>query len=165
MSVDIVIFHPKLRFIVQDLPNQEAIFDARVPSVLWFRISFQAHDFFAPQPVKDADVYLLSSVLHDWSDELAAKILRQLLPTMKPNSRILLFEGVMGAFGDVSNMQMRFTKNADLTMPALLNGKERTRDNWTMLVKRVDERLMMKNVVRPAVGGPKWLIEVGFRDS
>ena len=165
MSVDIAIFYLKLRFIVQDLPNQEAIFDARVPSDLRFRISFQAHDFFAPQPTKDADVYLLSSVLHSWSDELAAKILRQLLPAIKPNSRILLFEGVMGEFGDVSNAQMRFTKTADLTMLALLNGKERTRDNCTMLVKSVDEKLMVKNVVRPTVGGPKWLIEVGFRDS
>jgi len=177
VSVDIATFHPKLQFIVQDQSSQDAIFNARVPSDLRSRISFQTHDFFAPQPVKEANVYLFSSVLHDWSDEMAVKILRQLLPAMKPNSRILVIEGVMGEFGDVSNAQMRGTRSADLTMLALLNGKERTKEDWitlvesadlTMLallngkertkedwitlVESADERLMVKNIVRPSVG-------------
>ena len=61
----------------------------------------------------------------------------------------------MGEFGDVSNTQMRFAKSADLTMLALLNAKKRKRDDWTMLVKSVDERMTVKNVARPSVGRPK----------
>lgn len=37
-----------------------------------------AHDFFAAQSVKDADVFLLRLVLHDWGTSSAVKILRQL---------------------------------------------------------------------------------------
>lgn len=37
-----------------------------------------AHDFFTPQPIRDASVFLLRVVLHDWSDTFARKILLQL---------------------------------------------------------------------------------------
>jgi 6-hydroxytryprostatin B O-methyltransferase len=158
-------FHPKLRFIVQDQPSQEEIFKSQVPRNLRSRISFQAHDFFTPQPVKGADVYFLSAVLHDWSDEMALKILQQLVPTMKPSTRILVFEGIMAEFGEVTNAQMRITRSVDLMMLSLLNGKERTKENWMQLVENADPKLTVKNIVSPSFGGPRPLIEIGFGDK
>jgi len=37
-----------------------------------------AHDFFTPQPILDASVFLLRVVLHDWPDSFARKILLRL---------------------------------------------------------------------------------------
>ncbi|KAK3936818.1 Demethylsterigmatocystin 6-O-methyltransferase [Diplogelasinospora grovesii] len=54
-----------------------------------------AHDFHTPQPVKGALVYLLRRILLDYSDELAAGILRQLaeaLPEDELNARVIIME-------------------------------------------------------------------------
>lgn len=54
-----------------------------------------AHDFFTEQPVKGADVFLLRCILHDWSDKYAIKILRALVPALKPDVRIIVNEAVV----------------------------------------------------------------------
>ena len=164
ISADIATFHPKLQFIVQDQPSQEIVFNSRVPADLRSRISFQPYDFFTPQPVKEADVYFLSHVLHDWSDEMALKILRQIVPAMKATSRILLLERVVAEFGEVSNAEMQIARSADLLMLSLFNAKERTKDDWEVLVESADERLIVKNIVSSSAGGSKSLIEIGLRD-
>lgn len=161
MSVSIATFFPKLKFIIQDLPSQAAIFEVRVPPELRSRISFQSHDFFTTQPVKGAAVYILSSVLHDWSDVKAVEILRQLVPAMKPSSRICVLDGVMAEFGEVSNEQMRRTRSADLLMLSLFNARERRKEDWRALMEKVDPRLVVRQIV--TVGGPRGLIEVGLR--
>ncbi|KAI1387563.1 putative O-methyltransferase [Hypoxylon trugodes] len=53
----------------------------------------KAHDFFTPQPVKEARAYYLHSVLHDWGDEDCVRILEQLKPAIKRGySKLLLNE-------------------------------------------------------------------------
>lgn len=54
-----------------------------------------AHDFFAPQPVKSPAVFLLRCILHDWSDEYAIKILRQLRDAAGPKTQLLVIESLM----------------------------------------------------------------------
>jgi hypothetical protein len=50
--------HPKLKIIVQDLPEAESAFNERIgTSELASRISFQTYDFFTPQTVS-ADAYM-----------------------------------------------------------------------------------------------------------
>jgi hypothetical protein len=41
-------------------------------------IPLPVHDFFKPQPVKNASVYFLRSIIHDWPDAEAKKILKNL---------------------------------------------------------------------------------------
>ncbi|KAL8849901.1 MAG: hypothetical protein Q9221_005167 [Calogaya cf. arnoldii] len=87
-----------IQFVVQDLPG--TIEQAKKESPLEFegRVEFQEHDFFTEQPVKNADVYLMRWILHDWSDGYCIKILRALVPGLegKKGSRILLFEYLLG---------------------------------------------------------------------
>lgn len=78
-----------MRFIIQDIPAQAALF--KVPADLTGRLEFQVYDFFEPQPVQ-ADAYVMRTILHDWSDEKSAEILRNIIPAMKPDARILLVE-------------------------------------------------------------------------
>lgn len=49
-----------------------------------------AYDFFTDQPVKGARAYYMSSILHDWSDGFAAKILQNVKAAMTPGYSILL---------------------------------------------------------------------------
>ena len=81
---------PDLICVVQDLP--ETIKSASVPHDLAGRLEFKAHNFFTQQPVKNADVYLLRSILHDWSDKYAIQILRNLIPALKNGARVIINE-------------------------------------------------------------------------
>lgn len=81
---------------------------ASVPADLQGRIEFMTHDFFHPQPVKGADVYLLRWILHDWPDAYCVKILRALRPALKKNVRVLVAEAVMPPRGVLPLPQERF---------------------------------------------------------
>lgn len=87
---------PALKFIVQDLPEVVADAGASLPESMKEseRISFMAHDFFTPQSVKDADVYLLRFILHDYSDKYAIRILKNLVPALKNGARLIVMDGV-----------------------------------------------------------------------
>lgn len=102
---------PKLKFIVQDLPHTVASNAGTLPPELSERITFMGHDFFQPQPVKGADVYLFSQILHDWSDAYCVKILQQLVPAMNRGSKIVLRDQVApppGTFEKWIEKEMRW---------------------------------------------------------
>ena len=92
VSIEVAKRYPSIRCIVQDLP--EVIVDGAklVPPEVVDQVSFMEHEFFQEQPVKDADVYYFRWILHDWSDKYAIKILRALIPALKPGAKILINE-------------------------------------------------------------------------
>lgn len=93
-------------------------------------ITFMAHDFFAPQPVRGARAYYLHSVLHDWHDDDAVRILASLAGALeKDYSRVLIHESVVSAV----RPQARVT-TADLTMMAILSAKERTDEEFEKII-------------------------------
>lgn len=87
---DLVIFKnrfPNLsgKLILQDLPTVvEAARD--LPT----GIEAIGYDFFNPQPVTGAKVYYLRTVLHDWPDQQARKILAPIRAAMSDEYSILL---------------------------------------------------------------------------
>lgn len=52
------------------------------------------HDFFKAQPV-EADIYFLRWIFHNWSDKYCIKILRALIPSLKPGAKVIVSEAVM----------------------------------------------------------------------
>jgi hypothetical protein len=89
VAVEICRHLPEIKCIVLDKP--ELIEGNKVPDdVPAERLQFVSHDFFTEMSVKDADVYLLGSVLHDWSDKYAIKILRNLVGSLKKGARVLV---------------------------------------------------------------------------
>jgi hypothetical protein len=92
VSMDIARGFPSLRFVVQDLPQVIEDAKMKVPAELADRVTFMAHDMFTEQPVKDADVYYFRWILHDWSDKYCVKILKSLIPALKPGARIMFSE-------------------------------------------------------------------------
>ena len=96
---------PHLHCIVQDLPG--VLHGVEAPGDLRDQLTYAEHDIFASQPVKDADVFLLRWVLHDWSDLYAVKILRALIPVLKPSTRVLINDSCLPDHGSVSLYQQR----------------------------------------------------------
>ncbi|KAL9045147.1 MAG: hypothetical protein Q9214_001770 [Letrouitia sp. 1 TL-2023] len=151
-----------LRFVVQDLP--EPIRNARaqadsLPADIAGRIDFFEHDFFTPQPVKDADVYLLRMVLHDWADADAVRILKELREVMKEGSRIVIMDMVLPSLGTSSQTLEAALRQKDLMMRQVLNAKEREVEDWQALIRRVDERMKIVAVRRPE-GSQHSIIEI-----
>jgi hypothetical protein len=89
---------PKLKCIVQDLP--EVIQAANIPKALSERVHLQAHDFFEEQQTI-GDVYLFRWILHDWPDKYVIQILKQLVPAMRPGSRVIVNDSVAPGFNTV----------------------------------------------------------------
>lgn len=137
---------PGLKIIVQDRPEQQAAFDRNVPADLKSRISFQPHDFFSPQPVQNASIYMLKQVLHDWPDPKAIEILRNVVPVLKkPHQRIILFENVAvpAHCGTVPSNIARTVSAMDIFMLIMGNGKERSLQDWKLLVENVGLNLKL----------------------
>ncbi|OJD27556.1 hypothetical protein ACJ73_01056 [Blastomyces percursus] len=134
---------PDLNIIVQDLPKVKPVFDAEFPSEFKPRVSFVEHDFFQPQPVQ-ADIYIIKLILHDWPYQEAVRILRALVPALKPGARVLLIEYIgkhdkkEGSALPRSIQQMGTA--TDVRMMALFNAKERPVDAWKEIFRAADER-------------------------
>ena len=87
--------HPSLEIIVQDKEEVIAVTKPRDDS----NVSFQIHDFFTEEPIKGADAYMFRQCLHDWSDKYCVRILRALIPALKPGAKVLIVEAVVPPFG------------------------------------------------------------------
>jgi len=109
--------HPQARGIIFDLPE---IVEAIRPGLAGTRITAEAGDFFE-NVTPGGDLYLLKFILHDWTDDQCATILRNIRAAIRPGGRIALFEMVLpdepvphpGWF-------------MDLNMMAMTGGRERT---------------------------------------
>ncbi|KAL8829158.1 MAG: hypothetical protein Q9191_002171 [Dirinaria sp. TL-2023a] len=103
-------------------------------------IEAQPYNFFTPQPVLHARLYLMSSVLHDWQDGDARKILRNLVPAMKKGySKLLLSENVIPRTACDPHLSA-----LDLTMMAFYGTQERTEDHWRELLR--EEGLLITKI-------------------
>jgi hypothetical protein len=88
---------PLLEFVVQD--RAEVIAEAVVEDPeIQDRVRFMAHDIFAEQPYKDADVYLFRRVMMEKSDRECEDILRALRPALKKGSYILVQDPMVRIF-------------------------------------------------------------------
>ncbi|KAE8141739.1 S-adenosyl-L-methionine-dependent methyltransferase [Aspergillus pseudotamarii] len=157
---------PDLNFVVEDLPEVVAEGPEYLSSLndtqdLRPRISYRAHSFFDPQPVQDADVYMLRMILHNWSFADCVRILSRLVQTLKPGARILIVDIVLPDPGVIPASKERLLRVQDLIMRQVFNSMERHLENWMDIFKRVDERLIVKSIVEPH-GSLMSLIELGM---
>jgi hypothetical protein len=85
-------FNPEIRGTVFDTPSTIERAKQQLGNHGWSRrCAYVTGDFFTSVP-EGADAYLLSSVIHDWDDDLAIRILRNCGSAMTKNSRVLLVD-------------------------------------------------------------------------
>jgi len=132
--------HAGLSFVVQDLPHASDDGIAALPAALRGRVRFVTHDFFTPQPVHGAEAYFFANVIHNWSDWYAVRILRALIPALKPGARVLVCDRLIPEPGTVPLVEEREIRALDLIMHILLNAKEHTEAEMRALFRAADER-------------------------
>lgn len=122
--------NPHLRGILYD---QENVVKDHVLADLVERVEIQSGNFF--ERVPSADVLLMKNVLHDWSDEKCQVILNQCRQAMHPTSRLLIVERVIASPTDFVGAFY------DLHMQVLLDGRERTENEFSLLLQKAGLKL------------------------
>lgn len=94
--------NPLLKFTIQDLQNavDQAIasWNYHEPKAIADgQVTIQTHDFFSPQPIKNADIFLLRNILHDWPNAKAVEILRRLREAAIPGkTKLVVVDAIVG---------------------------------------------------------------------
>jgi hypothetical protein len=104
------------------------------------KIRIEGGDFFKTVP--SADAYVLRHIIHDWSDEQAASILKNCRKAMTKGGKILIVESVIPEGNDPC-----FGKWLDLMM-LVIGGKERTETQYRDLLK--DAGLKLNRIIPTA---------------
>lgn len=122
LLVGLLRHQPGLRGIVFDLPET-----VRDEATFGDRVEFVAGSFF--ERVPRGDVYLLSTILHDWDDERASAILQAVRRCGPVHSRLLIIDAVVEPGNEPQG-----AKWLDILILATLGGRERTEEEWLRLL-------------------------------
>jgi hypothetical protein len=136
MLAGILARHAGPRGILFDRPHvvgdAPALLDAKGVSD---RVTIEAGDFFKSVPV-GADAYVLSHIIHDWSEDRCLTILDHVRKAMSPAGRLLIVEMVLAA-GDAPHPG----KILDMVMLAQFGGQERTEVEYGVLLGKAGFRM------------------------
>ena len=128
--------NPSLEGVLFDLPHVVADARAAIEAAnLSHRCALTGGDFFEGVP-SGGDLYLLSTIIHDWDDERSVRILENCRKAMSPGARLLLIEMVI----EPGNEPF-FGKWLDLHMLVMHGGQDRTREEYERLLERAGFRL------------------------
>lgn len=136
------------QIVVEDLPSVVEPAKASLRDELGNRVSFLAHDFHELQPaaVSSAEVLMMRFVLHDYSDKVAVRILRNALPALQQGARLVVLDIAAPPLDEASVLEEKAIRSLDIEMMTMLNGKERTVEEWKELFQSADKRLKVKSV-------------------
>jgi hypothetical protein len=128
--------YPEMRGVLFDLPHVIERASAGLERAgLSRRCEVVGGDFFGSIPVR-ADAYHVRHILHDWDDEKAGLILRNLRMAMPARAKLVVVEHVLPPGDEPS-----FGKLLDLNMLLLPGGVERTAEEFRLLYERSGFRL------------------------
>jgi hypothetical protein len=132
--------YPKLRGIVFDRPDVVERARAHLAkNGMAERCTVVGGSFFERVP-DGADAYLLKHVIHDWSDEQAATILRHVRAAIPAHGKLLIVEGLYPARVDRSLESRGATAN-DVNMLICTGGRQRSEAEFRELYAAAGFRL------------------------
>jgi hypothetical protein len=94
------------------------------------RATWVGGDFFSAL-LPSGDVYLLKSVIHNWEDEAAARLLQSCRHAMRPDARLLIAERVVPSDNAPSEAKL-----FDINMLVIVGGRERTEVEYRSLLEK-----------------------------
>ncbi|WP_018785636.1 methyltransferase [Micromonospora sp. CNB394] len=131
--------HPHLRGTLIDLPYAvEGAASVLDELGVADRCDVVAGDFRSGVPT-DGDVYLLSAVVHSWSDDDSARLIRRCLAH---GERVLVVDEVLADAGLPALLK-------DLQLMVFSGGRLRTMEEYESLFARAGARLLRHQVIRP----------------
>jgi hypothetical protein len=116
--------HPHMHGLLFDVPSVVAKADES-----YARLRVEAGDFFTAVP-KGCDRYLMLAVVHDWNDDEAVAILRNVAAAMENGARAVVVENELS-----QRARGEFVEASDLLMLVLGSGRERTRSEFENLFR------------------------------
>nr|XP_060622869.1 acetylserotonin O-methyltransferase-like [Anolis sagrei ordinatus] len=116
-----ILSHPDSSVTIFDLPDVVEKAKNNFVALEDSRISFQGGDFFK-DPVPEADLYVLSQILHLWEDEKCMQLLTKLYKACKPGGGVLVVEPVLGE----ERVKSFGAHNISLKLLVHTDGKTRT---------------------------------------
>ena len=136
MITTILAKNPEMKGLIYDLPHNEADAAALVGSRgMSERVKFEAGNFFESVP-EGYDAYLMSHIIHDWSEEQCLTILTNCRRAMGPKSRLLIVEFVLPPGNEFHPGKM-----TDMIMLTVPGGEERTEQQYRELLAKAGFRL------------------------
>lgn len=99
------------------------------------RVTIQHGDFFERVPA-GGDAYILSHIIHDWTEAQCHAILGNCRRAIKPGAKLLIVEFVLP-----EDDTPHFGKLADMVMLAIPGGEERTADEYRTLLDAAGFRM------------------------
>ncbi len=122
--------HPHLRGTVLDLePAADGARRLLADADLAGRARFVVGSFFDQAPA-GGDIYLLKSVLHNWSDTDAIRILRCCRQAIAPDGRLLVIERLIPPGNEPSEAKL-----FDINMLVVVGSQERTEPEYSALFR------------------------------
>jgi hypothetical protein len=128
LLVEVLLAHEGMRGVLVELPDSVTAARMRLTEAgVADRVELVEGSFFDHVPA-GGDVYVLARVLHNWTDEHAGTILRRVGAAMGAGARLLVFETFLAE--DAAGAMV------DLLMLGLLEGRERTAEEYRELLAR-----------------------------
>lgn len=128
---------PDLRGVLFELPEVAELGATRLRADgVYDRCEVVSGDFFEGVPV-GGDLYVLRTILHNWPDDEAVRILARSREAVKAGGRVVVAENVVPAGNDPSR-----AKSLDLTMLVEQRGRERTEHEFRDLFQSAGLRLV-----------------------
>ncbi|KAK3390881.1 S-adenosyl-L-methionine-dependent methyltransferase [Podospora didyma] len=133
--------HPQIpgRFVLEDLPS--VVPHAKVVN----GVEKLGFDLWAEQPLKGARIYYIRNILHDYPDDKAIAIIKNILPAMSPDSLLIIDDGIIPKVGATAT-----ATHIDMTMMSALAATERTERQWDALLDKSGMKIIQKSTFEPS---------------
>jgi hypothetical protein len=110
------------------------------------RVKYQFYDYYTPQPIRDAGVYLCRATFHNHNDAESIRMLKALIPALqgRSDSPVLLIKDLVvpeRPGDEVTMAEANQLRQMDLLMLASFGAKEKTELDWEYLFEQTDQRL------------------------
>ncbi|KAK4499671.1 hypothetical protein PRZ48_010189 [Zasmidium cellare] len=138
--LDLRKYHPELKgkMVTEDLPLAQDMIPNR-EEMKKLDIEPIPHDFMKEQPTKNAKVYYLRNVIHNWNDEPSKVILSSVRKAMADDSVVIIDDVLMPTIGATWKQA-----SMDMAMMTMLAAMERTKEHFEKLL--ADSGLKLREV-------------------